>query len=140
MDNCIFCKIARGEIPCHKVYEDDKVIAFLDLAQVTPGHTLVIPKEHYESFLSVPKALMHHVMAVAQRVGQIHISEILARGVNILTNCYPIAGQVIPHFHVHVIPRYEKGDGLRITMIDHAEESKLNMPVLADKLSRKMDE
>jgi histidine triad (HIT) family protein len=140
MSDCIFCKIARGEIPCHKVYEDQEVIAFLDLSQVTPGHTLVIPKAHYETFLSVPKRLMHHVMDVAQRVGQIQISELLARGVNILTNCYPIAGQSIPHFHVHVIPRYAAGDGLRITMIDASEDVKLNMPVLADKLARKLHE
>ncbi|MGI6714019.1 MAG: HIT family protein [Bacilli bacterium] len=140
MPDCIFCKIAKGEVPCHKVYEDQAVMAFLDLSQVTPGHTLVIPKAHHETFLSVPKSLMHHVFDVAQRVGQIQISELLARGVNILTNCYPVAGQSIPHFHVHVIPRYAPGDGLRITMIDSSADAKLNMPVLADKLSRKLHE
>ncbi|HMM00365.1 MAG TPA: HIT family protein [Bacilli bacterium] len=134
-DNCIFCKIAKGEIPCHKVYEDNEVLAFLDLSQTTIGHTLVIPKEHYPNFLSTPQNVMHHVLDVAQRVGQAQMTELLARGVNILSNVGEVAGQSIPHFHVHVIPRYASGDGLRITMLDNEKRKDLNLPVLAEKIA-----
>ena len=71
--DCIFCKIAEGSIPSHKVYEDDDVLAFLDISQVTQGHTLVILKEHSQNFLTTPKDVMHKVMDVAQRIGQVAI-------------------------------------------------------------------
>ena len=82
-EDCIFCKIAAGEIPSSKVYEDDDVMAFLDISQTTIGHTLVIPKQHYDNFLVIPKDLMHKVMDVAQRIGQAQIAILNAKGVNI---------------------------------------------------------
>ena len=84
MEKDIFCKIVDGEIPCYKVYEDDDVLAFLDISQVTKGHTLVIPKKHYENFLATPKEVMHKVMDIAQMIGQIEIKMMGAVGVNIL--------------------------------------------------------
>ena len=69
--DCIFCKIIKGEIPCYKVYEDDDVLAFLDISQTTKGHTLVIPKKHFDNFLSTPKEIMNKVMNVAQTIGQV---------------------------------------------------------------------
>ena len=68
MEKDIFCKIIAGEIPCYKIYEDADVLAFLDISQVTKGHALVVPKEHYDTFLSCPEKLMHKVMDVAQRI------------------------------------------------------------------------
>jgi len=68
MDNCIFCKIARGEIPCHKVYEDEEILAFLDISQTTKGHTLVITKEHFSNFLFVPKDLLSKAISTAQKI------------------------------------------------------------------------
>ena len=112
--NCIFCKIADGVIPSYKIYEDDDVLAFLDVNPVTYGHTLVISKEHYETALSAPKEILHKVMGVAQRIGQVQIKQLGAKGVNILTNCYEAAGQTVRHFHVHVIPRYESTDGFKL--------------------------
>ena len=112
--NCIFCKIADGVIPSYKIYEDDDVLAFLDVNPVTYGHTLVISKEHYETALSTPKEILHKVMDVAQRIGQVQIKQLGAKGVNILTNCYEAAGQTVRHFHVHVIPRYESTDGFKL--------------------------
>ena len=88
MDECIFCKIIKGEIPCVKVYEDDDVLAFLDISQTTKGHTLVVPKEHYDTFLSTPKDIMNKVMNVAQTIGQSIIRNLHAKGVNILRSCY----------------------------------------------------
>ena len=132
MHDDVFCKIVRGEIPCYKIYEDQDVLAFLDISQVTKGHALVIPKEHYDNFLSVPQEVMHKVMDVAQRIGQVQISMMGAKGVNILTNCYEAAGQSVKHFHVHVIPRYDEEDGLKLEMKDSSEG--LNLPAIAKNL------
>ena len=127
----VFCKIIDGEIPCYKIYEDEDVLAFLDISQVTKGHALVVPKKHYDNFLSVPHEEMHKVMDVAQRIGQIDIKYLGAKGVNILTNCYPAAGQSVNHFHVHVIPRYEASDGFQLEMKENASND-LNLPALAN--------
>ena len=130
MEKDIFCKIIDGEIPCYKVYEDDDVLAFLDISQTTRGHTLVVPKKHYDNFLSTPKSIMHKVMDVAQTIGQVEIKMLGAVGVNILTNCYEAAGQTVMHFHVHVIPRYDVGDGFILEMKNNAEG--LNLPAIAE--------
>ena len=133
--DCIFCKIVRGEIPTHKVYEDDDVLAFLDISQVTKGHVLVIPKVHSDNFLSTPQETMHKVMDVAQRIGQAQIVKLGAKGVNILSNVNKEAGQSVYHFHVHVIPRYDKKEGFRIEMKENGNPKDLSLPVLAEKLS-----
>ena len=127
----VFCRIIDGEIPSSKVYEDDDVIAILDISQTTRGHTLVIPKAHYDSFLSCPKELMMKVYAVAQRIGQAEISLLGAKGVNVITNVGETAGQSVPHFHVHVIPRYTGGEGgFQITMKEQ-DTSGMDLPRLA---------
>lgn len=129
--NCIFCKIVAGQVPCTKLYEDEDVLAFLDINPVTYGHTLVISKEHYSTFLSTPKAIMNKVMNVAQRIGQVQIEQLGAKGVNILINSYEAAGQVIPHFHVHVIPRYTAKDGFRL---EFKELKDVNLPKVAEEI------
>ncbi len=134
--DCIFCKIAQGIIPSNVVYEDDDVIAFLDISQVTQGHTLVIPKNHTQNFLTAEKDIMHKVMDVAQRIGQAQISILGAKGVNILTNVNKEAGQSVYHFHVHVIPRYIADDGFRIEMKENDKLEELSLPVLADKIKK----
>ena len=128
----VFCKIINGEIPCYKIYEDDDVLAFLDIAQISKGHTLVVSKKHYDNFLTAPHEEMHKVMDVAQRIGQVAIKFLHADGVNILTNCYEPAGQSVMHFHVHVIPRYEQGEGIEITMKNNSEG--LNLPAIAGQI------
>ena len=129
--NCIFCKIVAGQVPCTKLYEDEDVLAFLDINPVTYGHTLVISKEHYSAFLSTPKAIMNKVMNVAQRIGQVQIEQLGAKGVNILINSYEAAGQVVPHFHVHVIPRYTAKDGFRL---EFKELKDVNLPKVAEEI------
>ena len=129
MEKDVFCKIIDGEIPCHKLYEDEDVLAFLDISQVTKGHALVISKKHFDNFLSTPQEIMHKVMDVAQRIGQVDIKLLGAKGVNILSNCYPAAGQSVMHFHVHVIPRYDEKEGIKIEMKNNSEG--LNLPALA---------
>ena len=134
--DCIFCKIVRGEIPSHKVYEDDDVLAFLDISQVTKGHTLVISKKHYDNFLATPQEIMHKVMDVAQRIGQVQMMTLGAKGVNILSNVNKEAGQSVFHFHVHVIPRYGDNEGLKIEMKENNNLKDLSLPVLAERLSK----
>lgn len=111
MDSCVFCKIIRGEIPCFKVYEDEVAIAFLDVNPSNKGHTLVLPKEHFEGFTTTPKAVLDHCFEVAQKIAQAQYVQLHATGVNVITNCGKSAGQSVMHFHIHVIPRYED-DGL----------------------------
>ncbi|MCD8194754.1 MAG: HIT family protein [Coprobacillus sp.] len=137
MEDDVFCKIINGQIPCYKIYEDENVLAFLDSSQVTPGHTLVVSKKHYDNFLSVPQKEMHDVMDVAQKIGQIQIEILHAEGVNILTNCYEAAGQSVMHFHVHVIPRYSDNRDRLVIEMKPADEKDLNLPTLQQKLQFK---
>lgn len=132
----VFCKIIDGEIPSVKVYEDDDVLAILDISQTTRGHTLVMPKKHYDNFLSAPQEIIHKVYDVAQRIGQAEVSVLGAKGVNILTNVGEVAGQSVPHFHVHVIPRYLGGaGGFQITMKGQ-DTSKMDLPLLAHSIQK----
>lgn len=136
MEKDVFCKIIDGEIPCYKLYEDDDVIAFLDISQVTKGHTLVVSKKHFENFLTTPQSVMHKVMDVAQRIGQIQIKMLGAKGVNILSNAYEAAGQSVMHFHVHVIPRYGSQEGFILEFKDNSDG--LNLPQIADSIKNNL--
>lgn len=127
----VFCRIIDKEIPSTVIYEDDDVIAILDISQVTKGHTLVMPKEHYDNFLSCPKDIMHKVMDVAQRIGQAQREMLGAVGTNILANCGEIAGQSVPHFHVHVIPRYTNSENTFAITMKENDISGIDMPLLA---------
>ena len=111
-DTCIFCRIIRGEIPSTKIHEDDDVLAFMDIGPIIKGHVLVIPKPHYASLPEVPADLLGKVMAVVQRIAQAQFSGLKADGVNIHQSNGAAAGQVVPHVHFHVIPRFET-DGHR---------------------------
>jgi len=108
---CIFCKIVRGEIPCAEVYSDDSILAFLDIGPISKGHTLVIPKKHYNNLFDMPDDMGNHLLKVMQKVGSAIMKATGATGINVVMNNYPSAGQVIPHAHWHLIPRIE-GDGL----------------------------
>ena len=111
---CIFCKIIQKEIPSSCIYEDDQVMAFLDLSQVTKGHTLVVPKKHYDNVLDCDPETLAHLIQVTQMLAKRITERCQAKGVNILTNCNEAAGQSVMHFHVHLIPRYGKDDSIKI--------------------------
>lgn len=136
---CIFCKIANGQIPSNKVYEDEQILAFLDVNPVSAGHTLVVTKEHFSDFTQVPKNLVSHAYLVAQLVAQACVKELKASGVNVLTNAGKAAGQEVFHFHIHVIPRY-KNDGIGIPF---EETTKLlpsdQLPLLADSIKKGLE-
>ena len=89
---CIFCSIVKGEIPATRIYEDDTVLAILDISQVTKGHTLVIPKQHTENFMSCEPELMKHVMEVAQMLAKRIMERTHAEGMNVLSNIHEVAG------------------------------------------------
>ena len=111
MDDCIFCKIVKGEIPSAKIYEDDKVLAFLDIAPINPGHTLVIPKAHFENIFETPEELVAELTTVVKKVS--HALQVLGpEGMNVAMNNGKAAGQDVFHSHIHVIPRYQ-GDGYK---------------------------
>ena len=136
---CIFCQIVNGKIPAHRLYEDADVMAFLDIQQVTIGHSIVIPKNHYDHFLSTPKEVMNHVMNIAQRIGQAQMQSLQAKGINLLSNVLPAAGQSVFHFHVHVIPRYLPSDRLKIEVLQADHGMHLDLPVLAKQLKDTLD-
>lgn len=112
MSDCIFCKIVKNELPSYKIYEDDFILAFLDINPVNPGHTLIIPKEHYSNMEAIPNEILSKIILKAKEVG-IKIKENLkADSFNVCQNNDKEAGQLVPHLHFHVIPRND-GDGLR---------------------------
>src|SRR6476620_7470467 len=110
MDNCLFCKIINKEIPSDIVYEDADMIAILDINPVNIGHTLIIPKEHHLNLYELSDELLGK-MAVAAKKLSIAIKHTMkADGINIEMNNDPVAGQLVPHAHIHIVPRFE-GDG-----------------------------
>lgn len=110
MSDCIFCKIIVGEIPSHKVYEDDQVLAFLDIKPLNPGHTLVVPKHHAESVIDSAEEDMRSVMSVIKKIAPAILRATGASACNVSNNNGAAAGQIIFHTHFHVIPRHD-GDG-----------------------------
>ncbi len=111
MDDCIFCKIVSGDIPCHTIYEDDEYLGFLDIRPVSKGHCLLIPKKHFETFLDLPVEMMGGFTAALRKVTEAVVKATTCDGVNIGLNVNKAAGQEVFHVHHHVIPRFE-GDGL----------------------------
>ena len=125
---CIFCMIANHEINSSIIYEDEQVVAFLDLSQVTKGHTLVVPKKHYENVLECDPETLGHVIQVTQMLSKRIMERTNAKGVNILNNCNEVAGQSVMHMHFHIIPRYSENDAIEIKF---NESEKQNLEEIA---------
>lgn len=105
MDDCIFCKVVRGELPSTKIYEDEETLAFLDINPVNPGHTLVIPKKHSTDIFEIDEQTWGHVMQISKRIAHALESALSPTGVNLTMNNRAGAGQIVFHAHVHVMPR-----------------------------------
>ncbi|MGO9579695.1 MAG: HIT family protein [Desulfobaccales bacterium] len=113
MQDCIFCRIIASQLPAARVLETKEVLAFLDIAPVHYGHTLVIPKSHYQNLLELPDGLWTEMGQVCRRVARALGAALSAQGFNIGMNNFEAAGQVVFHAHLHVIPRYH-ADGLKL--------------------------
>lgn len=112
MADCIFCKIIAGEMPAQKVYENDKIFAFLDITPVNPGHTLVLPRAHHVDLLETPDDVLADIITRTKKIAAAIMKAVKADGFNIGVNTKPAAGQAVFHTHLHIIPRFN-GDGLK---------------------------
>lgn len=112
---CIFCKIAHHEIPSSIVYEDEHVLAILDISPVTKGHTLILPKKHYDDFTACPSYLVARIHGIARLLSKHYDTVLKPNGYNFLSNAHEAAGQSVAHVHFHLIPRYDHTDGLVLT-------------------------
>ncbi|UCG34145.1 MAG: HIT family protein [Phycisphaerales bacterium] len=109
--DCVFCKIAAGQIPSHRLFEDADCFSFLDISPLAEGHTLLVPKRHFQSLADVPEDLLGRTFMALPRLVRAVTAATEAEGCNVLVNDGRVAGQVVPHVHIHVIPRL-KGDSL----------------------------
>jgi histidine triad (HIT) family protein len=125
MEECLFCKIVKGELPSSKIYEDEDTLAFLDLFPVNKGHSLVIPKEHYETIFDVPADSLAKISLVMKNVADAVKKGVNADGISIAQSNGKDAGQVIPHIHFHVMPRF-KDDGLKLWPQGKYEEGEMD--------------
>ena len=104
--DCVFCKIVNGEIPAYKVYEDEKIMAFLDINPYSPGHTLIIPKEHTLDITTIPTDTLNYIMDKARDIALLVTKKLDAPGYTLIQNNGFV--QEVKHFHLHIIPKYMK--------------------------------
>ena len=114
-DDCIFCKLANGDIPTNTIYEDEDFRVFLDAAPATKGHCLIVPKEHFDNLEELDDTVGAKVMPLAKKMMKLLKEKLNWDGFNVVQNNGEIAGQTVFHFHMHLIPRY-KGDGQNFEM------------------------
>ncbi|MFD1431951.1 HIT family protein [Lacticaseibacillus yichunensis] len=140
MTDCVFCKIVSNEIPSTVVYEDDVVKAFLDLTQVTKGHTLVVPKKHVPDIFAYDAELAAQVFARLPKIARaIRDSDPKITGMNILINNGEVAYQSVFHSHIHLIPRYDASDDFSIHFGDHsAQYDSAKRQAVADSITEKV--
>lgn len=115
-ENCIFCKIANGEIPSKTLYEDDLFRVILDLGPAARGHALILPKEHYANLYELPDDIAGKAMQLARKEAALIAEKLGCDGLNLMQNNGEAAGQTVMHFHIHMIPRY-KDDGQKIAWV-----------------------
>lgn len=121
-EQCIFCKIIQGEIPCAKVFENEHVLAFLDISQVTKGHTLVIPKVHKKDIHELTPDIASRLFEAVPQIANAIKEQYKPVGLNLLNNNGEAAGQTVFHYHMHILPRYGEGDGFGAVWKSHQSE------------------
>jgi len=131
LEDCLFCKIAKGIIPCDKVYEDSDTLAFLDINPASEGHTLVITKKHYKNIMEISDDELSKLIISVGKVSKAVEKAMNADGINIIQNNNTAAGQAVPHIHFHIIPRHDS-DG--ISICGHREKNSRDFKVLAEKI------
>ena len=135
-DDCIFCKIANGEIPSATVYEDSICRVILDVNPANKGHALIIPKEHYDDIYSMDADTASKIFTIATEVAKAQKAELNPDGLNIIQNNGAAAGQTVFHFHMHLIPRYQSAKNNDILMWSHENFSDEEMAQIRDSLSQ----
>ncbi len=139
MNNCLFCKIIDRSIPSVTIYEDDTVLAFLDISQTTKGHTLVVPKKHYENIYDIDEDTIADLYRKVPRIAKAITEAFHANGVNIANNNGEASGQTIFHYHVHIIPRYNEDDGFRTIYTNNMDKySKEDLENIAVRIREKL--
>lgn len=136
MNDCIFCEIAAGRIPCTKVYEDEDILAFLDIHPVSNGHTLVIPKIHSPKLDECSLDILEKLIRCLRRIAGAVQKAVASDGYNVLSNNGRAAGQLVDHIHFHIIPR-NTGDGV-FSKWDHFQYSEGKAEILAEKIRQKL--
>ena len=129
---CVFCDIIKGDIPSYKVYEDDNYLAILDISQATLGHTLVMPKKHYDTILDMEDEKAGELMSVADKVAKKIITNLNATGCNMIINTGEVAGQSVKHVHLHIVPRYTESDSIKIEV----KENKFNLDEVLNRINK----
>lgn len=117
-DDCIFCKLANGVFPTNSIYEDELFNVILDASPATPGHALILPKEHYQDVFEIEEETLGKAMILAKKIATRQTEVLKCDGVNIIQNNKEAAGQSVPHYHLHVIPRYVS-DGQKMLWTPH---------------------
>lgn len=133
--DCIFCKIVNGDIPSVKVYEDQKVLAFMDINPLNKGHLLIIPKAHAETIHDIDQADFTAVMAATHKLAAAVYKALSPDGINLMQLNGKAANQVVPHLHVHIVPRWS-GDGLPICNWEPAAGDMKNIRALGEKIQK----
>ena len=132
--NCIFCKLANGDIPTNTIYEDEDFRVIMDASPATKGHALVLPKEHYANIYEIAPEVLGKAVQVGQKVIQ-YVTPILGYdGYNLLQNNGEVAGQTVFHFHLHLIPRYKDADNTNVLVTNHVEFTSEEMQEICDSL------
>lgn len=121
-DECIFCKLANGQIPTNAIYEDDDFKVIMDASPASKGHCIILPKTHAKNLLELPEEYCEKIMLVAKKCCKVLMEVLQCDGINVLQNNGEAAGQTVFHLHVHLIPRYE-GDAVHIKWTEHKDET-----------------
>ena len=137
MSDCIFCKIVNGDIPSSKIFENEHVMAFLDISQITKGHTLIIPKIHNENIYDLSPEAARNIFEVVPQLANAIKEQFNPVGMNVITNTGEQAGQTVFHYHMHLIPRYGSGDGFGAVWKSHQSDySPADLQEIADGIKK----
>jgi histidine triad (HIT) family protein len=136
-EDCIFCKIVAGKIPCTKVYEDERALAFMDVSPLNEGHLLVVPKEHFGDIVEIDPGLYGHLYALVCKMAKAVQASVGPEGMNVMQLNGKAGNQVVPHLHIHLVPRWT-GDGLTICAWDPVAGRKEEIVAVAQQIKNKI--
>ncbi len=136
-EDCIFCKIIAGQIPCTKVYEDDRALVFMDVSPLNKGHLLVVPKEHFGNVVEIDPELYGRLYSLVCKMAKAVQASVGPEGMNVMQLNGMAGNQVVPHLHIHLVPRWT-GDGLTICAWEPALGNKEDIAAAAEEIKSKI--